>query len=133
MFYKVCTTYYLWTNGLLLIAKALENTNFGGGLIAWVIGLPFLFAIMVTTRKSYIDTLVTSQMKFRSGKQVRDHIRYVVELIDNREKSKNSYMLLIGYVEKHKEVCELEDCYLKSKIKLKKKMSIDEEMTEICK
>lgn len=42
-------------------------------------------------------------------------------------------MLLIGYVEKHKEVCELEDCYLKSKIKLKKKMSIDEEMTEICK
>lgn len=88
MFYKVCTTYYLWTNGLLLIAKALENTNFGGGLIAWVIGLPFLFAIMVTTRKSYIDTLVTSQMKFRSGKQVRDHIRYVVELIDNREKVK---------------------------------------------
>lgn len=37
------------------------------------------------------------------------------------------------YVEKHKEVCELEDCYLKEKINKKKKMSIEEEMNDICK
>ena len=28
------------------------------------------------------------------------------------EKNKNSYMLLIGYTEKHKEMCKEEDCPL---------------------
>lgn len=43
-------------------------------------------------------------------------------------------MLLVGYIEKHKEVCELEDCYLKEKLKLKKKsITIEEEMAETCK
>lgn len=60
LFYKICTTYYLWTNFLLLISKIVENTDFNGGLIAWLIGLPFIIFIMMTTKKSKIDTLVRS-------------------------------------------------------------------------
>lgn len=60
MFYNVITTYYLWTNFMLLISKALEGTSFNGGLIAWILGLPFIVAIMLSTKKSRIDTLVRS-------------------------------------------------------------------------
>jgi len=42
------------------------------------------------------------------------HIRYVLQLIQNQETDKNSYMLLVGYIEKHKETCANDDCPLKS-------------------
>lgn len=40
---------------MLLISLVLLNTNFNGGLIAWIIGLPFIGLIMVSERKSNID------------------------------------------------------------------------------
>ncbi|KRX00216.1 hypothetical protein PPERSA_10715 [Pseudocohnilembus persalinus] len=133
LFYNIITTYYLWTNLNLLISLLLYDTSFNGGLIAWLVGLPFLIFIMVSSRKSNIENLIKSQVKFKSGEEVQNHIRYVLELIDSKDKNKNSYMLLIGYVEKHKEICELDDCYLKLKVNVKKKMSIQEEMNETCK
>jgi hypothetical protein len=47
-FYAIVSTYYLWTNSLLLISQLLYSTSFNGGLIAWVIGLPFLISIMTS-------------------------------------------------------------------------------------
>jgi len=35
------------------------------------------------------------------------HIRYVLNLIDDMKTDKNSYLLLLGYIEKHKEDCPL--------------------------
>lgn len=40
-------------------------------------------------------------------------------------------MLLIGYVEKHKETCQEEDCPLKLK-RQKRKNAIETEMEETC-
>ena len=54
------SSYYLWANFMLLISKLLETTSFNGGLIAWIIGLPFIFIIILTTKKSRIETLVSS-------------------------------------------------------------------------
>lgn len=104
-FYNIITTYYLWTNFCLLISKLLEQTDFNGGLIMWIIGLPFLVMIMLSTKKSRIDTLLRSQVKFRSGEQIQGHLRYVLLLMKNQDNDKNAYMLLIGYIEKHKEIC----------------------------
>ena len=69
-FYNIISTYYLWTNFMLLVSKLLEGTSFNGGLIAWVIGLPFILIIMLSTRKSHIENLVKSQMKFRNGEDI---------------------------------------------------------------
>lgn len=66
-FYSIISTYYLYANLMLLLCKLFENSSFTGGLIAWVIGLPFLVSIMLLTKKSKIETLVKSQNKFRSG------------------------------------------------------------------
>lgn len=45
---------------MLLVSKILETTSFNGGLIAWILGLPFIVMIMLSTKKSRIDTLVRS-------------------------------------------------------------------------
>ncbi|CAD8156622.1 unnamed protein product [Paramecium pentaurelia] len=112
-FYSIISSYYLWANILLLMCKIFENQDFNGGFIAWIIGLPFIVSIMLMTKKSKIDTLIKVQKKIRSGKEIWAHIRYVLQLIQQQEKDRNSYMLLIGYIEKHKETCKYNDCYFK--------------------
>jgi hypothetical protein len=52
---------------MLFISQLFSSTEFNGGLIAWIIGLPFIICIMMTTKKSNIDTLTKSQVKFTSG------------------------------------------------------------------
>jgi hypothetical protein len=47
--------------------------------------------------------------------------------VQNQSKDKNAYMLLIGYIEKHKETCDEEDCPLKSKKTSKKRESVMDE------
>jgi len=54
LFYKIVTFYFLWTNFMLFICKLFDGTSFNGGLIAWLIGLPFIVLIMISTRKSRI-------------------------------------------------------------------------------
>ncbi|EGR30840.1 PAS domain S-box family protein [Ichthyophthirius multifiliis] len=140
LFYKIVSTYYLWTNANLLISQILTNIDFNGGLISWLIGLPFIVLIMITTKKSRIDTLIRSQMKFRSGEQIQGHLRYVLQLIGDQKKDKNAYILLIGYVEKHKETCQEEDCPLKrinnqqqgGKKKQQQQQLVLSEMDDIC-
>jgi hypothetical protein len=67
LFSQIAATFYLWTNSLLLLSTALYSTSFDGGLVAWMLGCPFLVAIMIIKKKSRIETLVRSQNKFRSG------------------------------------------------------------------
>lgn len=45
---------------MLLVCKVLETTEFTGGFIAWLIGVPFIISIMLMTKKSKIETLVKS-------------------------------------------------------------------------
>ncbi|EAR82220.2 PAS domain S-box protein (macronuclear) [Tetrahymena thermophila SB210] len=131
-FFNIVTTYYLWTNTMLVISLIFYETSFNGGLIIWILGLPFIILIMLTKRQSKIKTLIDSQMKFKSGEQVQNHLRYVLTLIQNQKYDKNSYMLLIGYVEKHKETCTEEDCPLKRK-KMRRGKQLDIEIEEVIK
>ena len=63
-------------------------TGFNGGLIAWLLGLPFIVVIMITTKKSRIETLVSSQIKFKNGEEIQNHLRYLLLLITNLGKKK---------------------------------------------
>lgn len=60
LFYKIVSSYYLYTNLTLFCNLILSPLGFGGGLIAWIVGLPFVALIMLTTKQSKIDTLLRS-------------------------------------------------------------------------
>jgi hypothetical protein len=111
---------------MLLASQVLLDYGFEGGLVVWMCGLPFIGISILFERKSNIEKLFSSNLKFRSGEELEAHLQYVLQLIHNRDKDKNSYMLLLGYIEKHIEICMEENCPLKVK-KLKK----EEDLAEI--
>jgi len=113
MFFRIATTYYLWTQALVAVSKLLENTTFTGGLITWVVGLPFIGAIMLTSSKSKASSLVKTSSRFKTSDDLLDHLRFVLQLIDTYKTDKNASILLTGYIEKHKDTCEEEDCPLR--------------------
>jgi uncharacterized membrane protein YiaA len=101
-FFKICSTYYFWTTLMLFIGQLLANYNFDGALVIWVSGLPFFAIIIYFESTSDINTLFATNLKFKTGEQLDSHIAYVLQLIGSQGDDKNSYMLLIGYIEKHK-------------------------------
>ncbi|KAL4426723.1 hypothetical protein ABPG74_006095 [Tetrahymena malaccensis] len=130
-FYQIITTYYLWTTSNLFLCK-LFGSSYTGGLIAWGIGLPFIILIMMYSNRNRINTLIKNQIKFTSGDQIQAHIKQVLQLIDYYKTDINSKILLIGYIEKHKEICLEEDCFLKMKKSKKKSKENQNEMEEAC-
>jgi hypothetical protein len=113
-FFRVMTTYYLWTNSMVGISKLLENSTFTGGLITWLIGLPFIGAIMLTSSRSKTSSLVQTTSRFKTSEDLLEHLRFVLQLIDTYKTDKNASILLTGYIEKHKDTCEEDDCPLKT-------------------
>jgi hypothetical protein len=65
--FRVISTYYFWTNLMLMVSQVLLNYGFDGGLIIWIGGLPFFGIIIFFESKSDIDKLFSSNLKFRSG------------------------------------------------------------------
>jgi hypothetical protein len=45
-YYKIVSTYYFWVNLMLFISFLLGGTGFNGGLIAYMVGLPFISNIL---------------------------------------------------------------------------------------
>lgn len=90
---------------MLIVGQILGPYGFDGALVVWVSGLPFFAIIIYYESASDINTLFSSNLKFKTGEQLSAHLAYVLQLIGNQADDKNSYMLLIGYIEKHKEIC----------------------------
>jgi len=106
----------LWTAVMLVFAKVMENTLFEGSIIAWLLGIPFVILIILTSRDHRIDLLLINVNKFQSGQEVQDQIRYLLKLIEWQASHRNSAILLDGYIEIHKQSCNKEDCPLKQKV-----------------
>lgn len=83
----------------------MSSQGFKDGLVIWSCGILFIGITIIFERKSNIDTLFSSNLKFKSGEELESHLQYVNHLHHNRNDDKNSYMLLLGYMEKHIELC----------------------------
>ena len=88
--FKILSSYYMWTCLMLFIAKVLQSTSFKGGLISWIIGLPFIIIIMLSQNKGDLKTLTKSQaksqIKFETPNELMDHLRFVLQLIEKESK-----------------------------------------------
>ena len=113
-FFKTCSTYYFWTALMLFVGQVLGGYGFDGALVIWMSGLPFFALIIYFDNAADLPALFASNLKFKSGEQLEAHISYVLQLVATHSTDKNSYMLLIGYIEKHKEVCNESDCPLRT-------------------
>ena len=74
---------------MLLASQLLNSFNFEGGLVIWMCGIPFIGIGIFFEKKSNIDKILTSNLKFRSGEDLEVHISYVLQLMENYENDKN--------------------------------------------
>ena len=112
-FYKILSSLYFWSCCVILILKLLSMTSFEGGFILWIAGIPFVVLISVSFDKNSIKTINNSHIKYKRAQDLIDHIHYVLKLIEGHESNKQYYLFLIGYIQKHKEMCLETDCPLK--------------------
>jgi hypothetical protein len=112
-FYKVLNLCYLWSNFVILILKIIEPLNFHGGIVVWLIGIPFLFFVAISLSQTNLQILIKSQMKFESPNEILDHLKMILLLIERQKTDNNAYLMLVGYIQKHKEICPEHDCPLK--------------------
>jgi len=105
----------LWTAVMVVFSRIMENTLFEGSIIAWLLGIPFVVLIILTNRDNRIDLLLINVNKFQNGEEIQSQIRYILKLIDWQATNKNAAILLDGYLEIHKQSCNMDDCPLRQK------------------
>ena len=123
--FKVLTGLYLWSCISLVILKLLKSYGFHAGIILWLSPMPFILFISISFSKRSINNLLKSELKFETSKELNDHCQFLIQLIEEQKTDKNSYLLLIGYVQNHKEICLEVDCPLKSNSKFKRNINSD--------
>lgn len=84
-----------------MVGQLLQDYGFNGSLLVWISGLPF-FAIFIYFDDTMKSDALQSNLKFKTGEELEAHLALVLELIVNQKEDKNSMMLLIGYIERHK-------------------------------
>ena len=48
----------------------MEDTSFNGGLIAWLMGLPFIIFIILSEKKNSIEKLVYNNQSYKDGEKI---------------------------------------------------------------
>jgi PAS domain S-box-containing protein len=105
---------FLYSCFVLLIGKLLEETTFDNAFETFVLGLPIVCVILMTLKDNRKKLLIESINHLGSGAIVEKQIRCFIELVDNKEKDRQSLIILKGYIYLHVKSCNLSDCYLKT-------------------
>lgn len=97
--------------------------------------MPFIIIIILSQSNRNLKSLAKNEIKFETANELMDHLRLVQQLIEKHKTDRNSYLLLAGYIEQHRDVCLEDDCPLKAKKKRKDKveleMSFDEAISRL--
>jgi hypothetical protein len=114
--YLVCNGIFLWSSTALLIAKILQSTSYDGSIPLFFLGLPIVMSIILSNYDEKLTILLTNINKFHKGETVLKQINYFIELVDNKERCRNSFILLKGYIYLYEESCSFSECALKKYI-----------------
>lgn len=79
----------------------------------FLVGIPLIISILITFSKHEMILLFTNLNKFQSGETVQKQIRYYLELVDRKDRDRNSFTILKGYISLYEESCTIQDCALK--------------------
>lgn len=113
-FFKIIALVYWWSNFMVFILLFVHKTGFQGGMIVWMIGLPFIIICGFAMSQDNLSALIKTQIKFKDDDDLLDHLKLILLLIKRHEKDKESHLLLVGYIQKHQEICMESDCPLKT-------------------
>ena len=113
-FSEVTYCILIWACFCLIIVMASEDTQFNGGMQAFIIIIP-LIGIIVVTRESRRHTLLLKSIDdFDTPEQWYLKIRYYIDMIQHKEVNREAAVQLNGFIFHHEELCGTPSCPLKN-------------------
>lgn len=128
LYLSVLNGIYFWTCFVILIAYVFADYKFKGTVFLWIFGLPIIVVLLVLLSDDSSYVLSCNINQFQKGEDVQKYIRYFLKSVDNKNKDRNSDMLLKGYIYNHEETCDITDCPLSDYINIQRNrndLSID--------
>jgi hypothetical protein len=104
---------FLWSAIVLVALKITASSAFYGGVIVWLVGLPFVVGAGLAIIRFYQGGKTTSDKKLESAEDLVDHLASVLMLMRRQAKSYEVDFLVSEYIQSHLSSCPEEDCPLK--------------------
>ncbi|CAD8199377.1 unnamed protein product [Paramecium pentaurelia] len=110
-----------YTNFMLLIAFTFEHIVFKDTIKGWIVTMPMLLVILMQDQKQNINLLQANLIQQLTSWEIIQLSEFLIELCEDFEKDKNKEILLLGFLEVHKQTCLNPQCAIKTSIELSKK------------
>ena len=103
---------FSWGNLVILINKIFEKTNYNGGIWLFLAGSVLLLIYYYYFEVSFLSSSFFFKQNMNEVETLHK-INLLINLIENKELSRNKEMLLKGYIYLYEEKCHIEECPLK--------------------
>ncbi|CAK91235.1 unnamed protein product (macronuclear) [Paramecium tetraurelia] len=110
-----------YTNFMLLTTFTFEHLVFIGTMKGWLVTMPMLLVILLQDERSTVNLLKSNMIQELSSQEIIQLSEFLIELCDCFEKDKNKEILVLGFLEVHKQTCLNPQCAIKTSIELAKK------------
>ncbi|KAL4506973.1 hypothetical protein ABPG72_001394 [Tetrahymena utriculariae] len=106
----------LWTTLMLILAKITENYQFDGSSIIWIIGIPFVYIIILMRTEQRYDILLINTNQYDILSDPLKQLPYITKLLGRYTKDKHIQIMLDGFLDHHRNTCIQEDCPSKRRL-----------------
>lgn len=106
----IFSTAHLWTVFMLVFAQIFEGNILEGSFAIFALGLPFVVAIVFTRPDKNVELLLLSWNKVQNSDLITKQLRYLIDLWARKDFDRKSAIILEGYLEIHREICDQTDC-----------------------
>ena len=104
---------FIWSTLMLIVVMAAEDTNFNGGVQAFLMGIPLIIILLVTQNDHRKDMLLKGIENYDNGDQWYIKVRYYISFIQKKEMNRDTSVELKGYIYSHEEKCTIQNCPLR--------------------
>ncbi|CAD8178454.1 unnamed protein product [Paramecium pentaurelia] len=110
-----------YTNFMLLTTFIFEHLVFIDTMKGWIVSMPMLLVILLQDDRQTINLLQANMIQQLSSQEIIQLSEFLIELCECFEKDKNKEILVLGFLEVHKQTCLNPQCAIKTSIELSKK------------
>ena len=123
--YEILYSVFFWANAVLVLGKIFEKTNFDGCIGLFIIGIPIIFFLIITSDKIFKGNILFSINKLTNGIQAIKIIKQILYLIDTKDSNRSSKLVLTAYINQTEEKCIESDCPIKKYLSTLENSKID--------
>ncbi|CAD8105500.1 unnamed protein product [Paramecium sonneborni] len=110
-----------YTNFMLLTAYTFEHLVLIDTMKAWIVTMPMLLVILLQDERQTINLIKANMIQQLSSLEIIQLSEFLIELCEDYEKDTNKEILLLGFLEVHKQTCLNPKCAIKTSAELSKK------------